>query len=64
MKDKIGNGVAKFAMLLRNSEFKGSTSWQSAIELAKAGKGNDPNSYRDKMIRLMESNKALEKTRE
>ncbi len=52
---KFSTAVVEFGMLLRNSEFKGKTSWQSAIELAKASKGNDPNGYRGEMIGLMES---------
>ena len=46
-------------MLLRDSEFKGSSNWETVIELAKAGKGEDLEGYRGEMIRLMETAKML-----
>ncbi len=42
-------------MLLRDSKHKGGTNWTSTIELAKAGKEEDPEGYRGEMIRLMET---------
>jgi Ca-activated chloride channel family protein len=34
--------VAEFGMLLRGSEFKGSATWESARELARRYRGEDP----------------------
>lgn len=52
---KFAAAVASFGMLLRDSKHKGTTNWTSTIELAKAGKGVDPEGYRGEMIRLMET---------
>ena len=56
---KFAASVASFGMLLRDSEHKGTTSWESTIELAKAGKGVDEEGYRGEMIRLMETAKRI-----
>jgi len=56
---KFSASVAAFGMLLRDSEHKGTSSWESVIELAKAGKGDDLEGYRSEMIRLMEVAKGL-----
>jgi Ca-activated chloride channel family protein len=45
--------VAEFGMLLRDSEFKGSASYQSAAALATANKGDDPHGHRAEFIRLI-----------
>src|SRR5204863_8934988 len=34
--------VASFGLLLRNSQHKGSMSWDSALEIASGAKSNDP----------------------
>lgn len=47
--------VAQFGLLLRNSEYKGNSSYEDAITLAKSAKGNDPNGYRHELIHLMEA---------
>lgn len=52
--------VAQFGMLLRRSEFKGSTTWQDALSLAREQRGNDPDGYRAEFIRLIELASALE----
>jgi Ca-activated chloride channel family protein len=46
--------VLQLGMLLRDSEFKGSSNYESTITLAKAGKGHDPYGYRGEFIRLAE----------
>ncbi len=56
---KFSASVAAFGMLLRDSEHKGTASWESVIELAKAGQGDDLEGYRGEMIRLMETAKGL-----
>jgi Ca-activated chloride channel family protein len=54
--------VAQFGMLLRDSEFKGTTSFESAIELAIGSKGTDEEGYRGEMIRLMKSAELLKRS--
>jgi Ca-activated chloride channel family protein len=45
--------VAEFGMLLRDSAFKGSSSFESARALATRFKGNDPHGHRAELIRLI-----------
>ncbi|MDA3892187.1 MAG: von Willebrand factor type A domain-containing protein [Salinivirgaceae bacterium] len=47
--------VAEFGMLLRDSEFKGTATFDTARELAKGSKGEDEEGYRGEMIRLIKS---------
>ena len=56
---KFSASVVSFGMLLRDSEYKGSTDWDSVIALAKSGRGKDEEGYRGEMIRLMETAKGL-----
>jgi len=53
--------VAGFAMLLRKSEFKGSTTYSTLLEKAKLHKGTDVDGYRTEMITLIEKAEALDK---
>jgi len=55
--------VAEFGMLLRDSEFKGSTSFDSILKLAREGKGKDTHGYRAEFIRLVEMCQLLERTK-
>ena len=41
-------------MLLRNSEYKGTSSWDDVLRLAKGGMGRDPGGYRAEFVRLVE----------
>ena len=50
----FASAVAEFGMLLRDSEFKGRSTWTSAIELARRFRGEDRDGYRAELIRLME----------
>ena len=52
--------VAEFGMLLRKSEFKGRSTWTSAIELARRFRGEDRDGYRAEFIRLLELAAALD----
>jgi Ca-activated chloride channel family protein len=45
--------VAEFGMLLRDSEFKGSSSYAQAQRLATQFKGRDPHGHRAELIRLI-----------
>lgn len=47
--------VAEFGMLLRDSEFKGNSSYNDVIALAKKAKGDDDEGYRAEFIKLVES---------
>jgi Ca-activated chloride channel homolog len=52
---RFSAAVASFGMLLRNSEFKQSSSYQQVVELAKGAKGSDTNGYRQEFINLAKS---------
>jgi Ca-activated chloride channel family protein len=52
---RFSASVAEFGMLLRDSEFKGTATFESAIELAKRAKGSDDEGYRCEMIRLIQT---------
>jgi Ca-activated chloride channel family protein len=52
---RFSAAVASFGMLLRNSEFKQSASFQQVISLAKAAKGADANGYRQEFINLVQA---------
>jgi len=46
--------VIEFGMLLRGSPYRGSASWTTAMERARAAKGQDREGYRAEFIRLVE----------
>jgi Ca-activated chloride channel family protein len=46
--------VAQFGMLLRNSEFKGQSSWESTASLARRYRGDDADGYRAEFIRMID----------
>jgi Ca-activated chloride channel homolog len=46
--------VAEFGMLLRQSEFKGTATWEDARTLARRYRGDDPDGYRAEFIRLVD----------
>ena len=51
--------VASFGMLLRDSEFKGSSSYDMVLELARGAKGKDDEGYRAEFIRLVKSGQLM-----
>jgi Ca-activated chloride channel family protein len=51
--------VAQFGMLLRDSEFKGESTWESTRDLARRYRGDDPDGYREEFIRLIDQAAAL-----
>jgi Ca-activated chloride channel homolog len=66
--ERIGNesgnlrfaaAVTEFGMILRQSEFKGSSTLESAISLAGGARGEDEEGYRAEFIRMMKSVKDL-----
>jgi len=46
--------VASFGMLLRDSKFKGESTFDMVLELAKQSKGIDENGYRAEFINIVE----------
>lgn len=53
--------VSMFGQLLRESDFKGNSSYDKVIELANNGIGTDPHGYRREFVRLVESVNQLDK---
>ena len=57
---KFSAAVAAFGMLLRDSEFKGDTSYEGVLALARESKGQDFFGYRAEFIQLVEKCALLE----
>lgn len=51
--------VAEFGLLLRNSEHKGTATYEHCLSYAQAAKGSDPNGYRQEMIDLITKAQSL-----
>jgi Ca-activated chloride channel family protein len=51
--------IAEFGMMLRQSEHRGSSSWQDAAALARRFRGSDPDGYRAEFARLVELAQSL-----
>ena len=58
----FASAVAAFGMLLRDSEHKGSATFESVLELAEATKGRDPGGYRAEFVKLILKARALSAT--
>ena len=56
--------VAEFGMLLRHSEFRGSSSFSEALALAQRFKGDDPHGHRAEFIRLIGAAEGVGQMRE
>ncbi len=56
---RFASAVAQFGMLLRKSEYKGSSSWESVRALARQGMGEDEGGYRAEFLRLVELARTL-----
>ena len=56
---KFSAAVASYGMLLRNSEYRGTATYDQVISWANEGKGSDNNGYRSEFIRLVEVTKSL-----
>ncbi len=56
---RFQSAVAEFAMLLRDSEFKGTASWDQALALARGARGDDEQGYRAEFIGLVETARTL-----
>ncbi len=55
----LAAAAASFAMVLRNSTYKGTATFQSALLLAKTAAKNDPLGYRAELCRLIEKAEAI-----
>jgi Ca-activated chloride channel homolog len=58
---RFAAAAASFAMILRDSPYKGNATPASVLELAQAAKGSDPGGYRAEFIKLVERAKELKK---
>jgi Ca-activated chloride channel homolog len=56
---KFAAAVSEFGMILRDSEFKGSSTLDGATQLARSGRGEDEEGYRSEMIRLINTLKEM-----
>jgi Ca-activated chloride channel family protein len=56
---KFAAAVAEIGMLLRDSQFKQHSTYDQAIKMARAAKGDDREGYRTEFIKLAESAKLL-----
>jgi Ca-activated chloride channel family protein len=61
---KFASAVTEFGMMLRNSEFKGNSTFEGAAQLAGTAKSGDDEGYRAEMIRLIITAKDLRVTAE
>lgn len=57
----FAGAVAEWGMLLRDSKFKGNSSFDDVLRRARQAKGNDEEGYRAEFIRLVELSKSLPK---
>ncbi|HEX4996595.1 MAG TPA: von Willebrand factor type A domain-containing protein [Terriglobia bacterium] len=51
---RFAAAVAEFGMLLRDSPYRGASSWTSVISVARESRGSDREGYREEFIRLVE----------
>lgn len=58
---KFAASVAEFGMLLRESEFKGNSSYEQALALAREAKGKDADGFRSDFIKMVETAELLTK---
>jgi Ca-activated chloride channel homolog len=53
--------VAEFGMILRDSKFKGSSSYRSVLRTAEEAKGRDRDGYREEFLRLVEKSHDIDR---
>ncbi|MCP5049215.1 MAG: DUF3520 domain-containing protein [bacterium] len=58
---RFSAAVAQWALLLRDSKFKGNASYDSVLELAKGARGEDENGYRSEFLQLVELSRLIRK---
>jgi Ca-activated chloride channel family protein len=60
---RFAASVAGFAMLLRNSEYKGNINYAKVINMANASIGNDMEGYRKEFVTLVKKTESLKNER-
>ena len=60
---KFSAAVASFGLLLRDSSYKGTLSWETVRRLALDGKGADTLGYRGEFLQLIDKARGLKETR-
>lgn len=58
---RFASAVALFGQLLRDSDFKGTATYDDVIATARLGLGDDPQGYRREFIRLVETTRGLQR---
>lgn len=56
---RFSAAVAMFALMLRDSEYRGNSSLEAVTALAKSSMGDDPFTYRAEFIRIVERTKLI-----
>jgi len=56
---RFSASVASFGMLLRDSPYKGKSSYEQVLELARNSQGKDTEGYRSEFIRLVETSRTV-----
>ena len=56
---RFAASVASFGMILRDSPYRGTSSFDRVLEIARNSRGADPHGYRSEFIQLVELAKAL-----
>jgi Ca-activated chloride channel homolog len=56
---QFASAVAAFAMVLRDSEYKGGASYDLVLQLAREAQGEDPEGYRTEFISMVERARSL-----
>ncbi len=59
---KFAAAVSEFGMILRDSEFKGNSTFEGAASLAASARGEDEEGYRSELVRLIRTAKDLRMT--
>ena len=59
---RFAAAVASFGMVLRNSQYRGDSTFDTVIELANGGRGEDEHAYRSEFVQLVKMAKALKGT--
>jgi len=60
---KFSAAVASFGLLLRDSSYKGTLSWETVRRLALDGKGSDTLGYRGEFLQLIDKARGLKETK-
>jgi Ca-activated chloride channel homolog len=55
----LASSVAEFGLLLRDSKYKASASYEHALSRAREAAKNDPNGYRTELVHLMEKAQSI-----